>query len=97
MAQSDVTAPHNQLVHQAGVMRLPRQPGRGWLVGGATIAAALLLWYVLTSLTGIISSYRFPSPPEFLAALRQIAVDGYAGGTLLRQTLQSLMIVTRVF
>ena len=97
MAQSDVTAPNNQLVHQAGVMRLPRQPGRGWLVGGATIAAALLLWYVLTSLTGIISSYRFPSPPEFLAALRQIAVDGYAGGTLLQQTLQSLRIVIEGF
>jgi NitT/TauT family transport system permease protein/taurine transport system permease protein len=78
-------------------MRLPRQLGRGWLVGGVTIAAALLLWYVLTSLTGIISGYRFPSPPEFLAALRQIAVDGYAGGTLLQQTLQSLKIVIEGF
>jgi NitT/TauT family transport system permease protein/taurine transport system permease protein len=78
-------------------MRRPRQVGRGWLVGGVTIAAALLLWYVLTSLTGIISSYRFPSPPEFLAALRQIAVDGYAGGTLLQQTLQSLKIVIEGF
>jgi taurine transport system permease protein len=78
-------------------MRLTRQPGRGWLVGGVTITAALLLWYVLTSLTGIISSYRLPSPPEFLAALRQIAVDGYAGGTLLQQTLQSLKIVIEGF
>ena len=94
MAQFDVTAPRS---HQAGVVRLPRQPGRGWLVGGVTIAAALLLWYVLTSLTGIISSYRLPSPPEFLAALRQIAVDGYASGTLLQQTLQSLMIVIEGF
>ena len=94
MAQFDVTAPRS---HQAGVVRLPRQPGRGWLVGGVTIAAALLLWYVLTSLTGIISSYRLPSPPEFLAALRQIAVDGYASGTLLQQTLQSLKIVIEGF
>jgi taurine transport system permease protein len=97
LAQFDVTAPRNQLVDQAGPVRLPRQPGRGWLVGLVTIAAALLLWYVLTSLTGIISSYRLPSPPEFLAALRQIAVDGYAGGTLLQQTLQSLKIVIEGF
>ena len=82
MAQVDVTASRNQLVHQAGLMR-SRQPGRGLLVGGVTIVAALLLWHVLTSLIGIISGYRFPSPPEFLAALRQIAVDGYASGTLL--------------
>jgi taurine transport system permease protein len=94
LAQFDVTAPQDRLV---GLARLPRQPGRGWLVGGITIAATLLLWYVLTSLTGIISSYRFPSPPEFLAALRQIAVDGYAGGTLLQQTLQSLKIVIEGF
>jgi len=78
-------------------MRLSRQPGRGLLVGGVTIVAALLLWYVLTSLIGIISGYRFPSPPEFLAALRQIAVDGYASGTLLQQTLQSLKIVIEGF
>jgi len=78
-------------------MHLSRQPRRGWLVGGITIAAALLLWYVLTGLTAIVSSYRFPSPPEFLAALRQIAVDGYAGGTLLQQTLQSLKIVIEGF
>ena len=97
MAQVDVTASRNQLVHQAGLMRLSRQPGRGLLVGGVTIVAALLLWYVLTSLIGIISGYRFPSPPEFLAALRQIAVDGYAGGTLLQQTLQSLKIVIEGF
>src|SRR5262249_6958945 len=97
LAQFDITAPRNQLVHQAGLMRLPRHPGRAWLVGGVTIAAVLLLWYVLTSLTGIVSSYRFPSPPEFLAALRHIAVDGYAGGTLLQQTLQSLKIVIEGF
>ena len=97
MAQVDVTASRNQLVHQAGLMRLSRQPGRGLLVGGVTIVAALLLWYVLTSLIGIISGYRFPSPPEFFAALRQIAVDGYAGGTLLQQTLQSLKIVIEGF
>jgi taurine transport system permease protein len=97
LAQVDVTASQNQLVDQAGVGRLPRRPGRGWLVGGVTIAAALLLWYMLTSLTGIVGSYRLPSPPEFLAALRQIAVDGYAGGTLLQQTLQSLKIVIEGF
>jgi NitT/TauT family transport system permease protein/taurine transport system permease protein len=95
LAQFDVTAPRNRLVHQAGLSHL--QAVRGPLVGLVTIVAALLLWYVLTSLTGIVSSYRFPSPPEFLAALRQIAVDGYAGGTLLLQTLQSLKIVVAGF
>lgn len=97
MAQSDITAPHNRLIQEAGLMGLGRQLGRGWLVGSVTIAAALLLWYALTSLTGLISNYRFPSPPEFWAASRQIAVDGYAGGTLLQQTLQSLKIVVEGF
>src|SRR5262245_30031574 len=95
--QQYVMASQNRLIQEARLVRLGRHPGRGWLVGGVTIAAALLLWYVLTSLAGIISSYRFPSPPEFLAALRQIAVDGYAGGTLLQQTLQSLKIVIEGF
>jgi taurine transport system permease protein len=66
---------------------------RRWLVGIATVAATLVLWYLLTTVTGIVSSYRFPSPAEFYEAFRQIAFKGYAGGTLIEQTMQSLRIV----
>ena len=37
---------------------------RGW-IGLSTVAALLVLWFVLTSITGLITSARFPSPAEF--------------------------------
>lgn len=67
------------------------------MVGVLSILSALILWYVLTSLTGLVSSYRFPSPGDFFGALHQIAVTGYAGGTLLQQALQSVKIVVEGF
>lgn len=70
---------------------------RSTFVGGLTVAAVLVLWTVLTSLTGIIDPNRFPSPQDFASALYQIAVDGYAGGTLWRQTVQSLWLVVTGF
>ena len=76
-----------------------RLPGvnRATGVGLATVLVLLLLWYLLTSLTEVIDPARFPSPEDFLQALRQIAVTGYAGGTLVEQILQSLWLVATGF
>ena len=78
---------------------MPRHPraNRRFLVGALSIAGALVLWWLLTSVTGIVSSYRFPSPGEFYAAFIHIATTGYAGGTLLQQTLQSLKLIVEGF
>lgn len=62
-------------------------------IGIVTVATVLLLWWVLTSLTGIVGEFRFPTPEAFLSSLRRLAVDGYAGGTLVEQVLQSLRLV----
>lgn len=67
--------------------------GRRTTIGVATIVAVIALWFTLTTATGAIDPNRFPSPPQFLAALAQIATVGYAGGTLVQQTLQSLSLV----
>ncbi len=66
-------------------------------IGIATIASLIVLWFLLTSATGIVDPNRFPSPPQFVAALVQIATTGYAGGTLIEQVLQSLRLVASGF
>ncbi len=63
------------------------------LVGLATIVALGLAWYVSTSLTGLVSSGRFPSPTDAWAAFRQISGRGYADGTLLAHALHSIRLV----
>ena len=74
-----------------------RWASRSVLVGSLTVATLLGLWFVLTSLTGVIDPNRFPSPAQFVAALQQIATAGYAGGTLVEQILQSLWLVVTGF
>lgn len=69
---------------------------RGW-IGLSTIAAVLVLWWLLTTITGIVSSARFPSPAEFWASLTQINTRGYAGGTLSSHALHSLKLVAMGF
>ncbi|MGP1397663.1 MAG: ABC transporter permease [Inquilinaceae bacterium] len=70
---------------------------RRTLIGVATVVAVLFLWFLLTSATGTIDPNRFPSPPQFLAALQQMTTVGYAGGTLISHTLQSLWLVVTGF
>jgi len=67
--------------------------GRRGLVGLASVAAALLLWFVATTLTGLVSPGRFPSPAESWQSLIQIATRGYAGAPLLAHAVQSLKLV----
>ncbi|MCA3635102.1 MAG: ABC transporter permease [Methylobacterium sp.] len=69
---------------------------RGW-IGLATVAALLALWFVLTTLTGQITSARFPSPAEFSASLTQINTRGYAGAVLLSHAWHSLLLVLMGF
>jgi len=66
---------------------------RARLVGIATITTLIILWWLLTTGFGVIGEYRFPSPEQFLASLKRIWTDGYAGGTLIEQVVQSLRLV----
>ncbi|PZR92378.1 MAG: ABC transporter permease [Stutzerimonas stutzeri] len=69
---------------------------RAW-VGLASVAGALLLWFLLTTASGLISPGRFPSPAAFWQSLTQIATRGYAGGNLAAHALQSLKLVAMGF
>jgi ABC-type nitrate/sulfonate/bicarbonate transport system permease component len=69
----------------------------GALVGVAAVAAVLLAWYLLTSVTGFIGPTRFPAPGEVGAALKQIAFDGYADGKLYQHVLQSCKLILMGF
>ncbi|WP_372622815.1 ABC transporter permease [Falsiroseomonas sp.] len=82
--------------HPAG--RLPRISARQRpLIGAASLIGVLLLWWLLTSATGLVSPFRFPSPAEFWAALNQFLTDGYAGGTLWVQAWHSTRLVLMGF
>lgn len=71
--------------------------GRRTWIGIATVTALVGVWFFVTSVTGLVSGGRFPSPPEFWASLRQVAVRGYAGGDLLQHALHSLKLVIMGF
>jgi taurine transport system permease protein len=80
----------------AGTSTGPRLPRRVW-VGGATVLAALALWWVLTAATGLVSPTRFPTPQEVGDALGQIMRDGYGNGRLHQHVLHSLQLVAMGF
>lgn len=69
---------------------------RGW-IGLATVSAVLALWWLLTTVTGTVSSARFPSPAEFWVSFTQINTRGYAGATLISHALHSLKLVAMGF
>lgn len=66
-------------------------------VGIGTIAAVALGWYLLTTVTGLVSSGRFPSPREFWLALQQALTSGYADATLLVHAVHSVKLVAMGF
>ncbi|MBJ2151833.1 ABC transporter permease [Paracoccus sp. IB05] len=70
---------------------------RKTMVGGATILAALTLWYLLTTVLGVISPGRFPSPADTWTALAQVSGKGYANGVLGEHILRSVMLVSLGF
>lgn len=90
---------------QAVGLRLSRGPSRrqaasatSWissrlLTGAFTLLALMLLWYVLTDVTGIVDRQRVPSPMDVLDTTNQILFEGYAGGTLFVQAYHSVRLV----
>lgn len=76
---------------------LARSLTRRWLIGGAALAVALVLWFWLAR-TGVVTGGRFPTPQDFWRAATQIgSPPGYAGGTLLQHILQSARLVLMGF
>jgi taurine transport system permease protein len=65
------------------------------LVAG-TVAAVLAAWWLLTA-TQVIPPTRFASPQEVWAALRQVALTGYADARLHQHILQSAKLVLMGF
>ena len=61
------------------------------------LAVVVLIWHVLTAVTGIISAARFPTPAEVGQASWQIVADGYANARLFEHVLRSVMLVTMGF
>lgn len=66
-----------------------------WALG--TLFAVLTLWQGATAWWGWISPARFPAPAEVVAALRQIAVEGYGNARLHEHALRSVLLVTSGF
>lgn len=62
-----------------------------------TLAIVLVLWHLLTAVTGIISPERFATPAEVWQALQQIAIEGYSNGRLHEHVLRSVLLVSMGF
>jgi NitT/TauT family transport system permease protein/taurine transport system permease protein len=75
---------------------LPTRPTERWIAIG-TVAAVLVAWYVLTSVTQVIAPTRFPAPREVWESLRQIALAGYADARLHAHILHSMQLVVMGF
>ena len=83
------------IVGPAPAQRTSRRPRvrRSVVTGVATIAALFVIWWLTTSVFGLVSPARFPSPEAFVGALERIWTQGYAGGTLIEHVVQSVRLV----
>jgi taurine transport system permease protein len=63
----------------------------------AALAGVLVVWHLLTAVTGVVSPARFPPPAEVGIALRQIVLEGYSNGRLHDHVLRSVGLVTMGF
>jgi taurine transport system permease protein len=61
--------------------------------GVLTLLGLLLLWWLLTDVTGLADRQRVPSPNDVVDAASQLLFEGYAGGTLLIQAFYSVRLV----
>jgi taurine transport system permease protein len=77
--------------------RAPRSVMARLGAAALTLAIVLVLWHLLTAVTGIISPARFATPAEVGDALRQIAVEGYSNGRLHEHVLRSVLLVSMGF
>ena len=60
------------------------------LLGACSLGAALLVWWLTTSVFHWVEVYRFPDPTTFLESLRQITFAQYAGASLAEHVASSL-------
>jgi taurine transport system permease protein len=87
----------NQPAAMSKPSHLPLGLSRRTLIGLMTVVLALFLWWVATSLTGLISPARFPRPYEVGEALQQIISTGYGNGRLHQHVLHSIKLVAMGF
>lgn len=62
-----------------------------------SLGAVLLIWWAVTSGSGLISAIRFPSPPATWGAWQQILWDGYSNARWHEHVLRSVLLVTMGF
>ena len=74
-----------------------RSSMRRTVVGMATVLALLLLWYLTTTVTGLINPSRFPRPDQVWEAFSFIQTEGYGNGKLHQHVLHSLLLVAMGF
>ncbi|MFN3824459.1 MAG: ABC transporter permease [Paracoccaceae bacterium] len=63
----------------------------------ATISTLFVLWYLATTVFGLIAPGRFPSPAETWSAFGQVSGVGYAGGDLVTHAANSVRLVAMGF
>lgn len=61
------------------------------------LAAMIVLWYVATTITGLVGPARLPQPLEVWQSFVAIATDGYGNGRLHQHVLHSLKLVAMGF
>src|SRR5215212_1889803 len=66
-------------------------------MGLGTLALLSALWWLATGPLELISTGRFPSPPDVWVAGRQVVITGYANGLLHEHIVHSLKLVTLGF
>lgn len=71
--------------------------GRQSIVTLVTLIVVLTIWWLATSGLKLINPLRLPSPQDVWSAFWQISTEGFAGGTLWVQALQSLQLVAKGF
>ncbi len=75
----------------------PPKSARRALVGVTTVVVLLVLWYVSTTVTGLVNPSRFPPPNEVWNAFTFIQAEGYGNGKLHQHILHSLLLVAMGF
>lgn len=67
------------------------------LVGVTTVVVLLVVWYLATTVLGLINPSRFPRPHEVWSAFTFIQGEGYGNGKLHQHVLHSLQLVAMGF
>lgn len=68
-----------------------------WLWSLLAIVVMLAAWWLVTGVLGLVPNYRFPDPAAAFDSLKQISLQGYAGGTLWQHMAASSLLVVQGF